>query len=78
MRLSWGNSLSQPPTTTSVPIPPITTDRTTPRSPATTPDSNSPSSFDVPMNRKFTALTRPRMASGVASCTSVERTTTLT
>ena len=29
------------------------------------------------MNSRFTALTRPRMAGGVAICTSVFRTTTL-
>ena len=32
---------------------------------ATVPDSNSPSSFDVPMNRLLTAETRPRLSSGV-------------
>ena len=30
------------------------------------------------MNRKFTAPTRPRISSGVASCTSEKRITTLT
>ena len=30
------------------------------------------------MNTKFTALTRPRSASGVESCTAVWRSTTLT
>ena len=30
------------------------------------------------MNSRFTADTRPRISSGVLSCTSVERTTTLT
>jgi hypothetical protein len=42
------------------------------------PDSNSPSWFDVPMKSELTALTRPRISSGVSSCTSEERTTTLT
>ena len=42
------------------------------------PDSNAPSSFDAPMNIEFTALTRPRIASGVSSCTSRLRTNTLT
>lgn len=42
------------------------------------PDSNSPSSFDAPMNRLDTAETRPRMESGVTICTSVWRTKTET
>jgi len=37
------------------------TDGTTPIHAARTPDSNSPSWFDVPKNSAFTALTRPRM-----------------
>src|ERR1051325_5961075 len=45
---------------------------------ATVPDSNSPSSFDVPMKRLLTAETRPRFSLGVSNCTSVCRTTTLT
>src|SRR6185312_2951506 len=44
---------------------------------AVTPDSNPPNSFDVSMNTPFTADTRPRIASGVRSWTSVWRTTTL-
>ena len=51
---------------------------TTPHQAAVTPDSNSPSSFDAPMNTAFTALTRPRMTSGVCSCTSRCRTNMLT
>ena len=39
----------------------MTTDGTTPSHAAVTPDSNSPSWFDVPMNSELTALTRPRM-----------------
>ena len=46
-----------------------------PNSEAVRPDSNSPNWFDVPTNIEFTADTRPRMASGVCSCTSDERTT---
>ncbi|MNS81360.1 hypothetical protein D3C72_1150710 [compost metagenome] len=42
------------------------------------PDSNSPSWLLAPMKIELTALTRPRMASGVSSCTSVWRITTLT
>src|SRR5215831_15905816 len=44
---------------------------------ATIPDSNPPNSFDVPMNKLFTADTRPRFSSGVSNCTNVCRTTTL-
>src|SRR5947209_6561316 len=43
---------------------------------AVTPDSKAPSSFDVEINTEFTAETRPRMASGVSTCTKVWRTTT--
>src|SRR5438034_1390942 len=65
-------------TTRIVPTPPETTENTGPKRCATNPDSKPPSSFDVPMNRLFTAETRPRVSSGVSSCTSVCRTTTLT
>ncbi len=44
---------------------------------ATRPDSNPPSSLEVPIKRLFTAETRPRFSSGVSSCTKVCRTTTL-
>ena len=56
----------------------MTTAATGPASPASMPDSNSPSSFDIPMNRLFTADTRPRSESGVSSCASASRITTLT
>src|SRR5262249_18221415 len=65
-------------TTTSVPTPPITTEGTVPNHAAVTPDSNSPSWFDEPMNTELTALTRPRISSGVCSWTSDDRITTLT
>src|SRR3954463_1014451 len=65
-------------TTSSVPTPPPTTDATGPNAAAVMPDSNAPSSFDVTMKIVFTADTRPRIGSGVSSCTSVPRTTTLT
>src|SRR5256884_9228473 len=65
-------------TTRIVPTPPETTENTGPKRCATNPDSNPPSSFDVPMNRLFTAETLPRISSGVSSCTRVCRTTTLT
>ena len=42
------------------------------------PDSNWPTSFDAPMKTILTELTRPRMASGVPSCTTVWRMMTLT
>src|SRR5262249_22768371 len=38
-----------------------------PNKPAVTPARNSPIWLDVPMNSELTALTRPRMASGVSS-----------
>ena len=62
-----GKSRVQTPPTTSVATPPMTTDGTTPHQAAVTPDSNSPSSFEAPMKTEFTALTRPRIASGVSS-----------
>ena len=50
---------------------------TKPNHAAVVPDSNSPNSFDAPINTEVTALTRPRISSGVCSCTSSERTNTL-
>src|SRR5215468_6913162 len=61
----------------SVPTPPETTETIGPKKLATRPDSNAPSSFDVPINREFRADTRPRILSGVRTCTRVDRTTTL-
>lgn len=63
--------------TTIVATPPITMAGTNPNQAAVVPDSNSPSSFDAPINTALTALTRPRISSGVCSCTSSERTNTL-
>ena len=60
----------------SVMQPPKITDGTSPSSFAARPDSNAPSSFDEPMKMPLIADTRPRMASGVASCRIVERITT--
>ncbi len=51
----------------------FTTAGTAPMSAAATPDSKAPSSFEAPMKTAFTALTRPRMPSGVSSCTSMWR-----
>src|SRR4029434_2504343 len=65
-------------TTRIVPIPPPTTDSTGPNSAAVSPDSSAPNSFDVPMKTLFTAETRPRISSGVTSCTIEPRTITLT
>jgi len=48
------------PATARAPIPPITVARTAPHHCAVSPLSNSPSSFDAPINSEFTALTRPR------------------
>ncbi len=63
--------------TTRVPIPPNTTAGTVPNHCAVTPDSNCPNSFDVPMKIMSTAVTRPRISSGVASCVRVARMITL-
>ncbi len=52
------------PVTTKVPIPPMTTAGTVPNQWAVKPDSNSPNWFEAPMNKPFTALTRPRISSG--------------
>ena len=65
------------PVTISAPTPPKTAAPTGPRKRATRPLSNSPSSLEAQMNRVETAATRPRMASGVTSCTRVWRTNTL-
>ena len=69
-----GKRRIQTPVTTSVAAPPNTTARTRPNQAAVTPDSNSPSSFEAPMKTALTALTRPRISSGVSSCTSRWRT----
>src|SRR3954447_5833436 len=65
-------------TTSTVPMPPATTAGTAPNHAAVTPDSNCPTSLDAPMKTMLTALTRPRISSGVDICTSVWRTITLT
>src|SRR5580698_9697732 len=75
--LSSGNNPIQPPTTPSVNTPPSNTARTAPNQRAVTPDSNSPSSLDAPMNIELMALTRPRIESGVRSCTRMPRIYTL-
>ena len=75
---SAGNKRIHNPAMTSVPTPPRTTEPTGPSHAAVAPDSNSPSWFYAPMKIELTALTRPRMASGVSSCTSDWRMTTLT
>src|SRR6202040_4231298 len=59
-------------------MPPPTTEITGPKSAAVNPDSNAPNSFDVPMKMLFTAETRPRISSGVTSCTIEPRMITLT
>lgn len=64
-------------TTISVMIPPNTTDGTKPMILAVTPDSNSPISFDEPMNMLLTAETRPFISFGVFSWKIVLRTQTL-
>ena len=75
---SAGNSFIQSSATAIVATPPSTAAGTVPNSAAVTPLSNWPSWFEALMKRKFTAPTRPRISSGVASCTSENRITTLT
>ena len=78
MSRSEGNRNQNTPTTPSVSTPPSTTAGPTPSNVLATPDSNAPSSLEAPMNTFSTAMTRPRMWSGVASGTRVERMITLT
>src|SRR6476620_9400002 len=59
-------------------MPPATTEITGPNSAAVNPDSSAPNSFDVPMKILFTDDTRPRISSGVTSCTIDPRMMTLT
>ena len=70
MRRSCGNHHAQVAATAMVAIPPNTTARTVPNQAAVSYYLLLPSSFDAPMNTAFTALTRPRISSGVSSCTS--------
>src|SRR5437764_829817 len=77
-RHSAGNSRVQISVMTSVPALPTNTAGTAPIHDAIAPARNSPSWFDAPTNKPFTAVTRPRTSSGVPSCTSVMRITTLT
>src|SRR5579871_1027995 len=60
-----------------LPTPPKATEGTNPRKWAATPDSNPPNSLEDEMKIALTALTRPRMESGVSTCTRVDRTMTL-
>ena len=66
------------PPTSSVPMPPTTAAGAAPIRLATRPLSKLPSWFEAPTKIDDTALTRPRISSGVAICTSVCRTTTIT
>src|SRR5881296_1990888 len=59
-------------------MPPATTEITGPNSAAVNPDSSAPNSFDVPIKILFTDETRPRISSGVTSCTIDPRMITLT
>src|SRR2546430_16785388 len=59
-------------------MPPATTEMTGPNSAAVNPDSSAPNSLDVQMKMLFTAETRPRISSGVTSCTMDPRMITLT
>ena len=76
-RRSWGTATAIPASTTSVPMPPLTTLATGPKSRATAPLSKPPSSFEHSMNMVLTAPTRPRRRSGVRIWTRTWRITTL-
>ena len=73
-----GKINDQRPTTPIVAMPPNTMAGPTPSRAAATPLSNDPTSLEAPMNTFSTADTRPRIGSGVASGTMVERMNTLT
>src|SRR5436190_21476471 len=73
-----GHRRATPNTTRIVPMPPATTEMTGPNNAAVNPDSSAPNSFDVPMKILFTDETRPRISSGVTSCTMEPRMMTLT
>lgn len=75
---NFGANLAVRETTTSVKTPPIIIEGFSPNKRAVVPDSNAPISFDEPMKIPFTAETRPRISSGVASCKMVCLITTLT
>ena len=60
-RANAGNSRSQVAAISKVPMPPIITEPTDPKSAAVAPDSNSPSWLEAPIKIEFTADTRPRM-----------------
>ncbi len=65
-RASDENHLVHSAATSSVPIPPTTTEPTGQSKAAAAPESNSPSSLLAPINSELTALTRPRISSGVS------------
>src|SRR6266478_1580811 len=78
IRRSSGKRTIQSAATAIVPSPPSSTAGTVPKSAAARPDSKAPSWFEVPVNSECTALTRPRIVSGVRIWTSEARMTTLT
>ena len=77
-RHSSGQVRPMPATTSSTASPPPTTEATGPKSAAVAPLSKAPNSFEKPTNTDLIAETRPRSSSGVMSCSSVRRMTTLT
>src|SRR5690606_35582406 len=80
-RSTWRRLLKaniQPPVTARVQKQPSKAAGTAPNQAALVPARNSPSSLEEPMNSMFTALTRPRMASGVLNWISDERMYMLT
>ena len=66
--LNLGDIFPVTATTNKVNEPPTTIAAFVPHHLAVNPDSNAPISLEEPMKIPFTAETRPRMLSGVASC----------
>jgi hypothetical protein len=66
--LNFGEIFPVTATTNKVNEPPTTIAAFVPHHLAVNPDSNAPISLEEPMKIPFTAETRPRMLSGVASC----------
>src|SRR5882724_4091820 len=77
-RRNSGKRIIQSPATARVPSPPSRTAGTAPSSAAARPDSKAPSWLEVPVKSECTALTRPRIPSGVRTCARETRMTMLT
>ena len=76
--LSEGKRPVQAATTSNVPMPPLTTEKTGLKSWATSPDSKPPISLEEPTKMAETAWTRPRISLGVPICEMTRRMTMLT